>query len=96
MPNPSDSQNNTQELVQKILFPLAYDGITAGEVQKAHARFVALIAQREQAAELRGRESETEYWRQSGFLPLFDADKRLTELEIQATKPEKGDRNDTD
>jgi hypothetical protein len=57
-------------------------------LSRAKASLLALIASCEQAAELRGRESETEYWRQSGFLPLFDADKRLMELELQATKPE--------
>jgi len=78
------TNNDIEQRVDEILTTFGLHSIAAfrakGAAIRQHDEAKQAILSLLTEAETRGRTSETEYWRKSGFLPLFDADKRLAKL----------------
>lgn len=99
----TDSQNDTSELdlkdlISEAIYSVPYNGLKPGEDERVDYH-VRVIAQREQAAELRGRidelellVSETGHHKvvEYGKGSVYSTRERLATL--QATNPEKGKR----
>lgn len=80
--------NNTEQASRDHITQLVVKHFHAKTIDDAIAAIEDINAWHEEEV-TRARINETERWRASGWLPLFDADKRISELESQSLKERK-------